>query len=188
MALDASQFTDFVLDAEYDVIDASGTWRLTCTLGVTGNGRIAIRKLRIAEQLTEADYVGGKWRDVAMRRVPGAGITTRLLHSLRLEPLRKAAAADVFRASQGRTVPSGVTPVREQPRTGRRRGRPEVLKTSFYQKVARRWHELVKARDPHPDKTLAGEFQRSRSNMAGVIRRCRDKGLIPATTFTALGR
>jgi hypothetical protein len=175
-----SQFTDQVLDDEYAVVDPSGQWVVTCTLGVTTSGRIAIRKLKIAERLTEADYLGGKWRDIAARRVPAGGITTRFLQSLRLEPLRKAAVAEVFRAAQERTLPSAMKPAGEPSTPGRRRGRPE-LKTTFYRKVARRWHALVNARDPHPDKTLAREFGRSRSNIAGVIRRCRDKGLIPST-------
>jgi hypothetical protein len=185
MAFDLSQFTDYMLDQEYTDVDSSGKWQLTWTLGVSADGRIVIRKLKIAERLTEADYRDGKWRDIVMRRVPSGGITTRLLHSLRLEPLRKFAAADIVRSSQGSKLPSGMKPAREQPETTRRRGRPELLKASFYREVAQRWHELVESRDPHPDKTLAREFKRSRSNIAGVIRRCRDKGLIPSTTINA---
>ena len=139
-----------------------GPWRISYWVHKQKSGAVLIRKVEI-----RPNYKG------PILRTPDAGITTTLLRQIALEPARRDAVAAL--ETQALDVDLPATP---RGRTGRRRGRPVVL-TEFYKAVAKRWSELTKQRDPHVIRTLAEEFKKSRSNMAGVIRRCREKKLLP---------
>lgn len=185
MALDLSApQPDRIFEETFTDQDGSGKWRLLYSVGVTDRGTIAIRSLkieplfRVDSNLSDSAFMAAMSKAVRatlLYRVPGAGITTRFLRSIHLDAARKSIEAEILSQAQSRLVkpPRKVEPRRRGP------GRPRELGMSFYRGVAKRWLALLKERNPRPLQTLADEYGRPYSNMAGVIRRCRAQGLIP---------
>jgi len=134
----------------------AGEWSFRYKLRPDTRGKLVISELTIVRH-------GSSMKEALVDPLPEGGITKAVLRSLRLqEELRYARAA---------VAQDTYEPV-ERPKPRRRPGpgRPE-LPITFYRDLGRRWNALVRARDPHPAKTLADQIGRKHSTMRSMLYR-----------------
>ena len=122
-------------------------WRVKCEMVRTVSGRRVVGSLTID----------------ARGKLPDNGLTVDVLKSVRLGRARAYADLNWPRPRKGAPQSAGDGP-----------GRPATLTSQFYRKVWERRKALVSSGDPHPAKTLATEFKKSRPAMRSILQRIRD--------------
>jgi hypothetical protein len=120
-------------------------WRVTCEMNRATSGRFVIGAMRI-------DPLGALSEE---------GLTIDVLKAIRLGPARAYARLNSPGTFSGARA------------TQNSRGRPRTLNLRFYREVWERYMALVQSGTKAPAKTLAEEYDYSRTAMRSVLARCK---------------
>lgn len=164
-------------------------WRLRFELWRSETGALVIERLTVEPKYEHLLITAGSsdaasvrailgWRK---RRVPGAGVTARLLRALKLREATDYGRRVVRAGHWDVDLPPAPTPTVSKSRK-RRGGRPRARGDQDDQRIAQRYQALAAAGVKAVNVALAREWGVSTSAMTARVYRCRRSGLLPATS------
>lgn len=175
----ARQLREIPDSQEFDDVEALPGWTVTIAMGYTAGGGRAIHSLSIKPRYElhatdDRELMRGVIALVG-RRVPGEGVTAKLLRRLSFRTLvGDEWAARVLDADSFSPPPRTR---RESRATGARRGRPLVYSIAWYTRLAREYEALYARGVPAIRKELARKFNVKETQIRDAICRMRKEPL-----------